>query len=173
MDKLPGDYIAGFADGEGCFALKFRRDIRYKRRGQPEYFYWDIEFAILLRGDDRNLLEEIMTTLGCGRISTSRRGAVRYAINVLDDLHGKIVPFFTRYQLHGKKRHDFKLWKEAVDIFKKNQHHGPRIQKGERKFKKAFADSRDINRLLEIHTEMKQFKSVKNTEWKWLSRVVV
>lgn len=40
---LPGDYIAGFVDGEGCFALKFRRDVRHDRPGNPEYYYWDIE----------------------------------------------------------------------------------------------------------------------------------
>lgn len=31
IEKLPEDYIAGFVDGEGCFALNFRRDIRHER----------------------------------------------------------------------------------------------------------------------------------------------
>gem|GEM_PF-6727427 len=42
---ISGEYVAGFVDGEGCFALKFRRDVRRDRMGSPEYFYWDAEFA--------------------------------------------------------------------------------------------------------------------------------
>jgi len=38
--KLSGDYIAGFVDGEGCFDLQFRRDIRHKRLGKPVYYSW-------------------------------------------------------------------------------------------------------------------------------------
>ena len=173
VEKLPGDYIAGFVDGEGCFALKFRRDIRYKRKGQPVYFYWDIEFAILLRGDDRELLERIMATLDCGRISMDQRGAARYAVNVINDLSEKIVPFFMKYHLHGKKRHDFELWREALVIFKKNYHPGPRIKKGERKFKKAMQNPEDVKHLQEIHEAMKLYKSKRPAEWKWLSHARV
>ena len=39
MGPLPGDYVAGFVDGEDCFALKFVRDVKYKRKNAPEYFY--------------------------------------------------------------------------------------------------------------------------------------
>ena len=59
MEKLPGDYIAGFIDGEGCFALKFRRDVRRERKNNPVYYYWDIEFAVVLRGDDKDILNNI------------------------------------------------------------------------------------------------------------------
>lgn len=43
MEILPSDYIAGFVDGEDCFALKFRRDVKNKRRGKTTYFYWNSE----------------------------------------------------------------------------------------------------------------------------------
>src|SRR3990167_7807184 len=119
--KLPGDYIAGFVDGEGCFALKFRRDIKLNRKNTPVYFYWDIEFAIMLREDDKEILESIKETIGCGRISTSKRGSVRYSVNHVGDLIDKIVPFFELYPLHAKKLFDFELWREAVEIIKRNQ----------------------------------------------------
>jgi len=45
MEKLPGDYIAGFVDGEGCFALKFRRDYKSKRKSKPEYFYFLMSYG--------------------------------------------------------------------------------------------------------------------------------
>jgi intein-encoded DNA endonuclease-like protein len=37
-EKLPGDYIAGFVDGEGCFALKFSKETKRNRAGNPCYY---------------------------------------------------------------------------------------------------------------------------------------
>lgn len=93
--QLPGDYIAGFVDGEGCFALNFRRDLRSERKNQPDYFYWRAEFAITLREDDKEILYLIKNTLGCGKVHDSNsRGAVRYQVSKFDDLAEKIMPFF-------------------------------------------------------------------------------
>ena len=63
---LPAYYISGLVDGEGCFALNFRRDKRHERKGKPEYFYWTIRFIIVLRIDDKTLLEKVRDTLDCG-----------------------------------------------------------------------------------------------------------
>ena len=109
-DKLPGDYIAGFVDGEGCFFIHFRRDVRHERKNKPVYFYWDIGFAIVLRGDDKGILEEIQRTLNCGKISMDRRGMARYEITNLQDLLTKVAPFFEIHPLRAKKRSDFLLW---------------------------------------------------------------
>lgn len=167
MEKLPGDYIAGFVDGEGCFALKFRRDIRHERKNKPVYFYWDVEFAIELRSDDKELLEKIQATLGCGKISVSRRGTARYSVERIDDLITTIVPFFSKYKLRGKKQPDFELWKEAVTIFHRNQRRAPNIEKGSRGFKKTLWNPQDLKKLSEIQEAMKKYKS-KRDEWKWL-----
>lgn len=169
MEKLPGNYIAGFVDGEGCFALKFRRDIRRERKNKPVYFYWDIEFAISLRGDDKEILEKIQKTLDCGKISFNKKGDVRYAVNNINDLVDKIVPFFTEHSLYAKKKQDFLLWKEAVELFKRNQRLKINRNPGERGFCKVDWNPRDSERLKVIHEEMKQYKS-KQKEWKWLDR---
>lgn len=166
MEKLPGDYIAGFVDGEGCFALKFRRDVRHERKSKPEYFYWDIEFAIMLKGDDKEILENIKETLGCGAISTTRKGFVRYAVNRIDDLTGIIVPFFEKHRLHAKKRHDFDLWKETVVIFDRNQRKGVNTGKGG--FQKTKWNVKDLERLKEIQKEMAKYKGGNRHTWKWL-----
>jgi len=169
MDKLPGDYIAGFVDGEGCFALKFRRDIRHDRKNKPVYFYWDVEFAILLRADDKEILEQIQQTLDCGRISISKRGSARYSVNDIDDLMNKVIPFFQKYLLRAKKRHDFNLWKEAVTIFSRNRQVRIPNQRWFSKISKIRWKDGDIDRLKKIHTEMKQFKiKSKTKDWKWL-----
>lgn len=171
MEKLSGDYIAGFVDGEGCFALKFRRDVRHergKRSGvKPVYFYWDIEFAIVLRGDDKEILDRINYTLGCGTVRTNKKGDARYSITDINDLSQKIIPFFEEFKLHAKKKHDFKLWKESVKIFLRNQRLSINSRKGERGFHKVNWNPDDIERLKEIHEEMKKYKS-NIKEWKWL-----
>lgn len=176
MDKLPGDYIAGFVDGEGCFALKFRREIRHdrgKRSGiKPVYFYWDIEFAINLRQDDKEILEKIRDALSCGIVNKpNKRGIVRYAVNDINDLSTKVATFFQKYPLHAKKRFDFQLWKEAVAIMKRNQHLAVNRKKGERGFYKINWDPKDIIRLKEIHMEMAKYKSG-GREWKWFSEIM-
>lgn len=169
MVKLSADYIAGFVDGEGCFALKFRREIRRERKGAPEYFYWDIEFAIVLREDDREILERIKETFGCGRMSISKSGQARYAVNDISDLNDKIVPFFDRYRLQAKKKHDFQLWKEAVAIIKMNQRLNLNRRAGDRYFHKTNWDIKDLKRLEEIHRAMKSYKS-HGKEWKWIGK---
>ena len=42
-------------------------------------------------------------------------------MNKIDDLRGKILPFFEKHPLHAKKKNDFELWREAVDIFYRNK----------------------------------------------------
>jgi len=171
MEKLPGDYIAGFVDGEGCFALNFRRDIRHergKRSGvKPIYFYWDIQFAIVLREDDKEILEKIRDTLECGKVTgPNKKGQVRFQATEINDLSKKIVPFFEKYQLHAKKKFDFQLWKEAVEIFKRNQR--PTLNVGKGGFYKINWNPEDLKRLKEIYKEMRKYKN--NTKPpKWLN----
>lgn len=165
MEKLPGDYIAGFVDGEGCFALKFRRDVRHDRKGSPAYFYWAIEFAIMLKSDDTEILRSIKNTLDCGWISNvDKRGLVRYSVSRVDDLLKKVVPFFELYELHAKKRHDFKLWRKALTVFKRNQ----RSKNGPRRERKTMWTEKDTKELKSIHEEMMHYKGGNRGNWKWL-----
>lgn len=169
MEKLPGDYIAGFVDGEGCFALKFVREVRYDRKNKPEYLYWDIEFAILLRQDDQDILKGICETLGVGRISISKNGGARYAVNKINELQDVIVPFFEKYSLRAKKRFDFALWKKALIILEKNQQKKIIRKEKQGGFLKTQLSASDIDELHRIHEQMKAYKSA-GKEWKWLPR---
>ena len=169
MEKLPGDYIAGFVDGEGCFALKFRRDVRRDRKNKPVYFYWDVEFAVTLKSDDKEILNKIQNTLECGLVGNAdKQGTVRYAVNNIDDLINKIVPFFEKYRLRAKKFHDFELWKEVVEIFKRNQRIKTNTERGKNGFQKTQWNPIDLERLREIHEAMKQYKGGNRGNWKWL-----
>lgn len=101
-------------------------------------------FAIELRKDDVEILQLIKDTFQCGSITYSQKGAARYQAAHLDDLRNKIIPFFEASPLLGKKRLDFGLWKEAVNILNNNK-----INK-----------TGDISRLTEIHTAMRPYKGI-------------
>ena len=164
---LPAYFISGLVDGEGCFALNFRRDKRHERKGKPEYFYWTVRFIIVLRIDDKTLLEKVRDTLDCGIVSTSGDQA-RYSVTKIEDLKEKILPFFSKYPFYGKKYKDFLLWAEAVNILYRNRQ--PPIQKGQRGFPKMQWESSDIQCLLEITKEMEGYKS-KGSAWKWVNHL--
>ena len=165
--KLPGDYVAGFVDGEGCFYINFRRDVRHDRKNKPIYFYWDIAFAIVRRADDKYILEKIKNTLNCGNITINKLGSARFQVTNTNDLVNKIVPFFKKYELRAKKKGDYILWKKALEIFKRNQRKTLNIKRGGSGFHKIDWHPEDLKQLKEIQQEMRIYKS-KRKNWKWL-----
>jgi hypothetical protein len=119
LKALSSDYIAGFVDGEGCFALKYRADRKYDKKGKQvhEYYYWGAEFAIVLHPSDSALLDLIKDSFSVGNISFKKTGdQVRYSVQDTGDLKNVIVPFFEKNPLFGMKSKDFDLWKEAVAL---------------------------------------------------------
>lgn len=167
MEKLPGDYIAGFVDGEGCFALKFIRSIRRERKGSPVYFYWDVAFVIMLKADDIGILEKIKNTLDCGKISINKRGFAQYSVEGINELVEKIAPFFEKHRLYAKKYYDFLLWKEALEILNINKQKDiPRTSK-QIGFLKIDWNKKDWERLINIYKEMRKYKGG-TRKLKWL-----
>ena len=122
--KLNPHYIAGFIDGEGSFVFFFspRKDIK-------SGFETRIDFQIELRIDDREILERIKETLGCGVIHVLNYERykkwmphVKYRISKINDLRNKLIPFLRKYPLHAKKRKNFEIFAEAVEIKWRKEH---------------------------------------------------
>ena len=151
---LPGDFVAGLVEGEGCFILQYRREVKRNRLGSPSYFRWFVAFAIVLRNDDAPLLNMIKKSLGCGSLSYTRN-SVRFQVQDAYILLKKIVPFFNKFRLHGKKAKDFALWKEAVGTVARNRY--IRLSKW---------SEDDAERLHQIRNQMKIYKS-QGPEFKW------
>jgi hypothetical protein len=55
--------VTGFIDGEGCFSISIGKHKTLKRRLEVRP-----EFDVELRADDKNILERILITIGCGKI---------------------------------------------------------------------------------------------------------
>ena len=138
MKSLNNHYIAGFVDGEGCFALNYRTDKRYNSDGNKiyEYHYWTTEFAIVLHPLDADLLGLIKDSLGIGNISFKRAGdQVRYSVQNTAELNNIIVPFFISllttfviyggYTLYAQDDYSDDNFRDATDFYTAfNAYHG-------------------------------------------------
>lgn len=128
IEKLPGDYVAGFIDGEGCFFLTYRKETKLTRKGHPTYYRWSASFAMTLREDDIEILKRIIDTLECGNVyllNTKDRmlGCQQAYLGIqnTNELYNKVLPFFRKFPLRAKKRHDFELWATALEIIYNNK----------------------------------------------------
>ena len=121
--KLPGEYIAGFVDGEGCFTIVISRHPT-KKLGVDARLHFQIE----LRSDDMEILQKIHKTLGCGHIyelNYKRYGwnpHVELKVSSIREIIDKLIPFFEQYPLRAKKRLSYQYFLQAVEIFKTKQH---------------------------------------------------
>ncbi len=121
--KLPGEYVAGFIDGEGCFTITIAKH-KTKKLGLDARIHFQIE----LRADDLEILQHIKETLGCGRIyhlSYQRYGwhpHVELKVSSLREITTYLIPFLTQYPLKAKKRFSYQYFLQAVEMLKRKEH---------------------------------------------------
>ena len=129
MTSLTPDHVVGLVVGEGCFYVESAPDSKYR-------LGWRIRpaFCMELRHDDREALEGVSALLRCGSIYDLDFGRyegyrdkgwqphVKYRVTRLDDLAGKVVPFFRRHPLFGRKRIAFEVFAEIVEILARRDH---------------------------------------------------
>lgn len=114
MDIDPGfgHWLAGFIDGEGCFAIATNSNRRYPSRC--------CHLRIQLRDDDTAILEAIRDKTGCGAIYHRTDGPYSprsswYCYSRPDAV--AMVEILDRYPLRAKKARDFAIWREAVHVW--------------------------------------------------------
>lgn len=121
--KLPGDYVAGFIDGEGCFTITISKHAT-KTLGLDARLHFQIE----LRADDLEILQNIRETIGCGRIyylSYEKYGWHPHAelkVSSLREITDHLIPFLNQYPLRAKKRFSYQLFLQAVELFQRKEH---------------------------------------------------
>lgn len=120
---LPSDYVCGFVDGEGCFAITISKHPQ-KKIGLDARLLFEIE----VRDDDQEILTSIQETLDCGRIyklSYERYGwnpHVELKVSSIKEIRNKLVPFFQKHPLRGKKRLSFEAFVQAFQLFERKEH---------------------------------------------------
>jgi LAGLIDADG endonuclease len=104
-----GSFLSGFALGEASFMLVCRRRSDYGRK-------WKVSAAFNVSQKDRAPLELFRETLGCGSIRRAGNGGWYWEVNSLADINTRIVPFFDRFPLVGKKAEDYARFRRAVAL---------------------------------------------------------
>lgn len=121
LDLIPielGQYLAGFADGEGSFNVSFKRqnDIRLGWKASPS-------FNISQRDD--SICKLFQRTLRVGTIRYRRDGVCYFEVRSIVEINEKVIPFFQRFQLRSWKRHDFVIFSKITRIMKRREHRTP------------------------------------------------
>ena len=129
MESISPENVSGFVTGEGCFYVESGHDPKYRlgHRIRPA-------FCIELRFDDKPILEAIQSQLGCGQIYDLDFGRykgyeqknwkphVKYRVSNFADLSQKVVPFFKKNPLFGKKKKSFEIFQMIVGFMENKQH---------------------------------------------------
>lgn len=104
-------YIAGFADGDGSFNVSFRKRDDYT-------IGWKINPSFSISQRDEILLQLFQKQLDCGNIRKGSSEGIYYLeVLDLDDLRGKIVPFFNTYPILSEKGRDkFQKFSKTLDL---------------------------------------------------------
>jgi LAGLIDADG endonuclease len=106
-----GHWLAGFADGEGCFSVS----VYYPHSSSVQI---TPSFIIQLRADDRPILTEIQREIGVGtvyRVNLTGNRGTNYKLIVQGWRQClQIVNLFDRFPLRAKKARDFEVWREIV-----------------------------------------------------------
>ncbi len=124
--NLDPNYVVGFVDGEGCFSITVNK--HHGRLSEVRLL-----FAIELEESDKEILERIAQTIGCGKIyrlvyknHPSWKPHCKLKVSNFKDIDEKVIPFFTKYPLQAKKKLQFERFCEVAQMIKDKKHLGDR-----------------------------------------------
>lgn len=111
---VDGNYVSGLVDGEGWFMVSLARKGKDKTITN-----FNPKFGINLRIDDKPILDWMRSYFDCGTVVTYTRPTSPCAIFMVADLYSIlrcIVPHFEKYPLRAKKKRDYEIWRQMVNI---------------------------------------------------------
>ena len=116
QNKLHPWFVTGFTDAEGCFMIIVLKNPKSK-------IGWTVQgtFKISLHKKDLVTLELLQKFFGVGAITKHGEDSIQYRVTSLQDLI-KIINHFNEYPLLSKKRVDFILFKEVIEIISRKEH---------------------------------------------------
>ena len=109
-------FITGFSDAESSFSILIQANSQHTTG-------WRIKpiFSIGLHKEDLELLKNIQSYLGVGKIHVHGKNSLQYRVDSIKDLQ-VIVNHFDKYPLVTAKLADFILFKKAFDIILLKEH---------------------------------------------------
>jgi hypothetical protein len=126
--SLSPSYVSGFSDGESSFQGASSSVL--KKPGYKLGFQVLPVFTIQLHIKDLTLLEKIKSFFGVGLVLRTSKlfikkiksNSVIFSVQSLKDINLAIIPHFDKYPLLTKKRADFILFKEVMNLMNKGEH---------------------------------------------------
>lgn len=118
MKKLNPYYVTGLVEGEGCFYV----GILPRRLEQVD---WEVRpsFSLSQSRKNREIVFKLKDFFGCGWIRPSKNDdTLKYEVKSLKELKEKIIPHFEKFPFEGKKRKDFKIFKEIIEMMDRGDH---------------------------------------------------
>ncbi len=111
-DRNIAEYITGYVDGEGCFAVTFNR--------KPKALLgWEFRpsFSVSQNEDRRQVLDLMRKYFGCGFIRRDWSDkTMKFEIRDHKDLVQKTIPHFEKFPLISAKQNDKEELIEALKI---------------------------------------------------------
>ena len=114
--KIDPEWLAGFVTAEGNFLCLVRKQITYKSGYQVL-----LSFTLSQNKRDKDLMFSIKEYLGCGNIYEQSE-IVNLNITKKSAWSNLLIPFFSRYPLHGSKSLDFEDLCKIYVMVKDNLH---------------------------------------------------
>lgn len=118
---IPDPYwMAGFTSGDGSFNIKISSSPTslLKKRVQ-------LRFAIGLHIREKDLIKHLGVYFNLINVEKNvyiYKDSIRFEVVNFTDILEKIIPFFDKYKIQGKKAEDYIEFKQAADIIQKKEH---------------------------------------------------
>jgi LAGLIDADG DNA endonuclease family protein len=116
--KLNSYFLTGFSDAESSFIILILKDKRNKTG-------WTVKtrFSIGLHKKDKSTLELIKFYFdNKGNILKQSKDSLEYRVGSLQDINNIIIPHFDKYPLISKKKADFILFKQIINLINNKEH---------------------------------------------------
>ncbi len=117
-----GNYIAGLVDGEGSFVI-VKDEATNRLRAN---------FKVDLTLKDKDILEWMQVIFNVGHSyylfqrTRNSKPAFRFVVNDLGNIVSRVIPFFEKFPLQGKKAQDFQRFTIIINDFIKEAAEGKR-----------------------------------------------
>lgn len=119
LEQIPpsiGQYLAGFADGEGSFNVSLRQR-------DDHAMGWQVVLTFNVSQKERHILAYYKRYLGCGRFQVRPDGIYYYVVSNPRSVFERIIPFFERFRfLSQRKQRNFAIFKQIASAVAQHQH---------------------------------------------------
>ncbi len=114
-------FVAGLIEGEGSFCVGVK-----KHPTAPYGYFIDPMFFFYQHKSRRELVEMVKETLGnSGKIKPKpgNEDVLVLQISSRRTLQEKLIPFFDKYFRFSARKHDYQLFRKAVNMLLEGRHH--------------------------------------------------